>query len=175
MIYDLPTYFCTYLCNYTYQPTLHIRTIYLPCQITVPHNLLHQRSSYTLLIVTLQQRYRHNNGILVISTTEHREPDHRRRQPYVQVCLRDYAGLKIITLSKNLQMNTENNVDSTIHSASQTLDSSKNYHFRGHHSPCSICLEERNRRVDLNIANNEQRYIPEIPCHISSEVRGYNI
>ncbi len=30
-------------------------------------------------------------------------------------------------------------------------------------------------RVDINRADNEQRYIPEIPCHISSEVRGYNI
>jgi hypothetical protein len=66
----LPTYLPTY------QPTLHIRTIYLPCQRILPHNLLHYRSSYTttLLIVTLQQRYRHN-GILVISTTEHREAD----------------------------------------------------------------------------------------------------
>ena len=158
----------------TYQPTLHTRTIYLSCQRIVPHNLLHQRSSYTLLIVTLQQRYRHN-GILVISTTEHREPD-------LQTKIAIYLGLPTrLRGSENnnfvqgLAMNTENYVDSTIHSASQTLDSSKNYHFRGHHSPCSICLEERNRRVDLNIANNEQRYIPEIPCHISSEVRGYNI
>jgi hypothetical protein len=42
----------------TYQPTLHIRIIYLPCQIIVPYNLL----TYTLL-VTLQQRYKHN-GVL---------------------------------------------------------------------------------------------------------------
>jgi hypothetical protein len=46
----------------------------------------------------------------------------------------------------------------------------KNYHFRGHLSPCSIFQEESNRRVDLNRANNEHRYIPEIPCQISSKV-----
>jgi hypothetical protein len=35
--------------------------------------------------------------------------------------------------------------------------------------------KKSNRKVDVNRANNEQRYIPEIPCHISSEVRGYSI
>jgi hypothetical protein len=36
-------------------------------------------------------------------------------------------------------------------------------------------MKARNRRVDWNMADNEQRYIPEILCQISSEVRGYNI
>ena len=126
----------------TYQPTLHIRTTYLPCQRIVPHNLLHQRSSYTLLIVTLQQRYRHN-GILVISTTEHREPD-------LQTKIAIYLGLPTrLRGSENnnfvqgLAMNTENYVDSTIHSASQTLDSSKNYHF---HSETSFTMLDLSRR-----------------------------
>jgi hypothetical protein len=39
-----------------------------------------------------------------------------------------------------------------------------------------VWKKERNRRVDLNRAINESRYIPEIPCLISySEVRGYSI
>jgi hypothetical protein len=68
-------------------------------------------------------------------------------------------------------------MDSTIHSASQTLDS------RNQKSSFSIgtsfimfdCLEERNRRIVVERANNGQRYIPEISCQISSEVRGYHI
>ena len=72
-------------------------------------------------------------------------------------------------------MNTGNYVDSTIHSASQTLDSSKAIIFGGHHLLSSICLEVRNRRVDLNRANDGQRYIPETPCQISSAARGHNI
>jgi hypothetical protein len=50
----------------TCQLPLHIRIILL-YTYRVP-------DSYTLLIVTLRQRYRHN-GILVISTTDHREPE----------------------------------------------------------------------------------------------------
>ncbi len=58
----------------------------------------------------------------------------------------------------------------------QQLDTGLNHtksSFSGYHSSYSICLEERNRRVDLNGANKEQRYIPENPCQISSAVRGY--
>jgi hypothetical protein len=45
------------------------------------------------------------------------------------------------------------------------------------HSPCSNCVEERNRRVDLNRTNNEQRdtSIPDILCQISSAEREYSI
>ncbi len=129
----------------TYQPTLHIRTIYLPCQRIVPHNLLHQRSSYTLLIVTLQQCYRHNNAILVISTTEHRQSD-------LQTKIAIYLGLPVrVHGSENnnfvllgLAINTENYVDSTTHSASQTLDSSnQSHHF---HLETSFTIFNLSRR-----------------------------
>jgi hypothetical protein len=42
----------------------------------------------------------------MISTTEHREPDLQTKiaiYPGVQVCLRDYTGLEITTLSCELQ------------------------------------------------------------------------
>jgi hypothetical protein len=52
-------------------------------------------------------------------------------------------------------MNTENYVDFTIHSASRHWIQAKIIIFiRGHLSPCSICLEERNQTVYLSIANN---------------------
>ncbi len=61
-----------------------------------------------------------------------------------------------------MAMNTGNYADSTTSSASQTLDSSKIIIF-GDIIHCIRCLEERNRRVDLNRANNEQSKFPEIP------------
>jgi hypothetical protein len=35
--------------------------------------------------------------------------------------------------------------------------------------------KQSNRRVDLKKANNEQRYISEIPCQITTAVGGHNI
>jgi hypothetical protein len=88
----------------------------------------------------------------MISTTEYREPD--VQTIYLGLPTRLHGSENRIFVQA-LAMNTENYyVD--------YLDSSiKNHYFRGHHSPCSICLVESNRRVDLNRANNGQRYIPE--------------
>jgi hypothetical protein len=83
---------------HTYQPILHIRSIYFPCQIIVPHNLSFWRSSYTLLllIITLQQRYRHNEIMeywwsapqSIESLITDKDKD---RHCYIKVCLRDYT------------------------------------------------------------------------------------
>jgi hypothetical protein len=54
-----------------------------------------------------------------------------------------------------------NYVVSTIYSTSIQND-----HIQGHHSPCSICLEERNRRVGVNTADDEQRYILKFPARL---------
>jgi hypothetical protein len=63
---------------------------------------------------------------------------------------------------KGLEMWTPQSHNPQRQLATIILDSSNQKHpFRGQNSP------------DLNRANNEERDIPEIPCQISSEVRGY--
>ncbi len=47
---------------------------------------------------------------------------------------------------------------------------------RGHHSPCSICLEESKQPKSwFQQSKQWERWIPEIPRQVSTEVRGYNI
>jgi hypothetical protein len=96
-IYILPTYLPTYQLS-TYFSSLHIRTICIPCQITVPYNLLNFTNT-----AILHQPYRHN-GVLVISTTEHQEFDLQTKIDIYLVGLPTrLRGSEITTFSKDLQ------------------------------------------------------------------------
>jgi hypothetical protein len=66
--------------------------------------------------------------------------------------------MNYLGLVQRLVMNTENYVNSKSTAPARDWIQAKNHHFGGHHSPCTICLvDERNRIVDLNRANNKLR------------------
>jgi hypothetical protein len=127
MIY-LHIYLPIYLA--TYPPTLHIKTIYLPCQIIVP-------ITYIILVILI---YFINSSAtttlqtlcaIITSITEHLELDLQTKiaiylgLPSVPTMLRGSENSNFV---QGLAMNTENCVSST---AIKFI-----IFIRGHHSPC---------------------------------------
>ncbi len=75
----------TYLLSTYLRTTLHIRTIYLPCQIIVPHNLLHYRPPILIYFIY------GDATDLVISASAPQSLEsliYTLRQPYIQAWLR---------------------------------------------------------------------------------------
>jgi hypothetical protein len=128
------------------------------------HTLL--MTYYTLLMVTLQQYHRHN-GILVISSTDHWEPNLQMSHIYYLGLPTRFRGSANNNFIQDLGMNTQT-AKSTVPGKRWIQD-----HCREHDLPCLICLEEsKNSRSWCEQSKQWADIYPEIPY---SNVCGYYI